>query len=58
MTTLLPGRTVRRPALRIERLEDRRTPVINVAVVGTGGTGDDGGFVATAAQLNDDTFFD
>ncbi|HVK09154.1 MAG TPA: cadherin domain-containing protein [Gemmataceae bacterium] len=58
MTTLLPGRAVRRPALRIEGLEDRRTPVVNVAVVSTGGTGDDGGFISTAAQLNDDTFFD
>ena len=49
-------RPARRPALRVEPLEDRRTPAIHVAVVG--GTNDDSGFVRTVNQLNDDTHFD
>jgi Ca2+-binding RTX toxin-like protein len=52
----LHTRSRRRPALRVEPLEDRRTPAITVAVVG--GTTDDAGFVATVNQLNDDTHFD
>ncbi|HKB05004.1 MAG TPA: cadherin domain-containing protein, partial [Gemmataceae bacterium] len=50
------ARRARRPALRVESLEDRRTPAINVAVVG--GTNDDTGFTAIVNQLNDDTYFD
>jgi hypothetical protein len=50
--------TRRRPALRVEPLEDRRTPTINVAVVGTSGAGSDSGFTAIVNQLNDDTYFD
>src|SRR5262249_49265813 len=46
-----------RPTLRLESLEDRRTTAINVAVVGTGGLGDDSGFAATVTQLNDSTAF-
>src|SRR5262245_56178042 len=49
------GRTPAR--LRLESLENRRTPVINVAVVGSAGATDDSGFVATVAQLNDSTAF-
>src|SRR5262245_46964775 len=49
---------VRRPVLCLESLSPRLTPAINVAVVGTGGTGDDSGFAAIVAQLNDDTYFD
>ena len=53
-----PAPARRRPALRVEPLEDRRTPAIHVAVVGLGGTNDDSGFAATVPQLNDDTYFD
>lgn len=48
-----------RPTLRLETLEDRRTPAVNVAVVGSpSGGGADSGFAAIVAQLNDDTYFD
>jgi hypothetical protein len=50
---------VRRPRLRLETLEDRRTPVVNVAVVGVGAApSGDTGYQAIVAQLNDDTHFD
>jgi uncharacterized membrane protein len=47
-------------ALRLESLEDRRTPAIKVAVVGIdpGPTTDNSGFQATVNQLNDSTAFD
>jgi hypothetical protein len=48
----------RRPALRVEGLEDRHTPAIFVAVVGSGIAVTDTGFQATVNQLNDDTYFD
>src|SRR5436305_5559718 len=58
------GRTLRRsaprrrPTIRLETLDDRLTPAITVAVVGSGGATDDSGFQATVNQLNDDTYFD
>jgi hypothetical protein len=55
----MPLRTrTRRSALRLESLEDRRTPALTVAVVGTGGAANDSGFAAIVNQLNDDTYFD
>src|SRR5437764_1469699 len=45
----------RRPLLRVESLEDRRTPAINVAVVGAPSGGDNSGFQAIVDQLNDNT---
>src|SRR5262249_49483828 len=59
-TSPLDSRRKRNTALprRLEKLEDRLAPAINVAVVNTGGVSDDSGFTALANQLNDDTFFD
>ena len=57
-----PGRGRTQPRnktrLLLEALEDRLAPAINVAVVGTGGLGDDSGFAAIRDQLNDHTYFD
>src|SRR5262245_40559846 len=54
----LPRFRCRRTRLNLESLEERRTPVVKVAVVSSGGVSNDIGFSATAAQLNDDTYFD
>src|SRR5262245_41137969 len=48
----------RQTALRVESLEDRRTPAITVAVVPSGVGHQDTGFQATVDQLNNDTYFD